>query len=256
MFGINIHVLNRDEATELIITWIKSDKKNAEYVVTPNVDHVIQYQSNPLLKEAYANASLVVADGKPVVWASKLFRTPLPETIPGSDLLPDLLSKVCSESLNTTVFLLGAGPGIAEQAKKEIENRWKNVKVVGVYSPPFGFEMNPCEIKRINEKINTKKPDILVVGLGAPKQEFWTLENYSKLKVNVILCIGATIDFLAKEKNRAPLWIQKIGMEWAHRMLSEPNRLIKRYAINLILYPWLVLCELFKIRKRKTIVQK
>jgi N-acetylglucosaminyldiphosphoundecaprenol N-acetyl-beta-D-mannosaminyltransferase len=111
---------------------------------------------------------------------------------------------------------------------------------VGTYSPPLGFEKNPAENAAIVDRINAVKPDVLIVGLGAPKQELWTAAHQDKLRVKTALCIGATIDFLAGEKARAPLWMRYCGLEWLHRVASEPKRLFRRYARDAWVFPQLV----------------
>ena len=118
--------------------------------------------------------------------------------------------------------------------------RWPNAKVVGTYSPPLGFERDDAECANICERINAARPDVLMLGLGAPKQELWIAKHHERLQVKAALCIGATIDFLAGEKARAPRWMQKCGVEWLHRLASEPRRLFKRYAHDAWVFPQLI----------------
>jgi N-acetylglucosaminyldiphosphoundecaprenol N-acetyl-beta-D-mannosaminyltransferase len=140
-------------------------------------------------------------------------------------------------------------PGVADRAKEVIHATWPMVKVVGTLSPDFGFDKKPLVSKAICEQINDSGADLLVVGLGAPKQELWITQYASEISVKVALCVGATIDFIAGEKSRAPLWMQKIGLEWLHRMLSEPRRLVLRYTLDAIVFPWLVFNE-WLLRKK------
>jgi N-acetylglucosaminyldiphosphoundecaprenol N-acetyl-beta-D-mannosaminyltransferase len=119
------------------------------------------------------------------------------------------------------------------------------VDVVGCYSPPLGFENDAKENERILMLIREAAPDLLVLGLGAPKQELWMHRHRGEIAAKVALCVGATIDFLAGEKKRAPKWIQSLGLEWAHRMCSEPKRLVKRYARDAVIFPRLVLKEMW-----------
>ena len=117
------------------------------------------------------------------------------------------------------------------------------VKVVGTLSPDFGFDKKEADSKAICAIVNASKADLLVLGLGAPKQEIWITQYAPQLSVKVALCVGATIDFLAGEKARAPIWMRKVGLEWLHRMLSEPKRLAKRYFVDAIVFPRLVFNE-------------
>ena len=163
----------------------------------------------------------------------------MPERVAGSDLVPAVFDAVDPQQ-PLRVFLLGAGPGVAERAAGIIEAKWEGVKVVDTYSPPFGFEKDDAEQERILAKVEAAASDILVVGLGAPKQEVWVHKQRHRLASSVVLCVGATIDFLAGEKSRAPRWIQNLYMEWLYRLLSEPRRLFWRYLKDAWVFPQLV----------------
>jgi N-acetylglucosaminyldiphosphoundecaprenol N-acetyl-beta-D-mannosaminyltransferase len=126
-----------------------------------------------------------------------------------------------------------------------MSRRFPHAPVVGTYSPPFGFEKDPAENERILAMLDASRPDVLVVGLGAPKQELFVYKNLARLAhIPVALCVGATIDFLAGEKQRAPAWMQEYGLEWIHRAFSEPKRLLPRYARNIWAFPQLIWREL------------
>lgn len=239
LFGANIDVLRMSETLEIVHGWVTAPFDRCRYVVTPNVDHMVLLQERQDLRDAYRDASLVLADGWPVVAASRLVGKPLPERVPGSDLVP-LLMNTGSPSRPLRVFLLGAAPGVGERAARNIQARYDAVDIVGVHSPPIGFERNKEENNRILYLVEQTEPDILVVGLGAPKQELWVHANRDRLKAKVALCVGATIDFMAGEKSRAPRWLQQLGLEWLHRMLSDPKRLVKRYARDAWTFPGIV----------------
>lgn len=244
LFNIDIDPLTMHETVEKISHWIQSDEVCNHYVVTPNVDHIVNLHSNPAFKQAYAGASLIVADGRPVVLASKLLGKSLPEVVPGSDLVPAIFDYFQhQENQPLSVFLLGAMPGVAEKARENIHQQWPNVNVVGLFSPNFGFEKSAEQSLQICDMVSATKADVVVFGVGAPKQELWSKQYAQHLNAKVILCVGATIDFLAGEKARAPVWVRKIGMEWLHRMMSEPKRLAKRYLVDAFIFPMLVLKE-------------
>ena len=175
--------------------------------------------------------------------ASKLFGDPLPGTVPGSDLVPAIFERYQSDNTDLTVFLLGAAPGVADKASTQIQATWPRVKVVGTLSPSFGFERNDAECEQICAAVAQSGADLLVLGLGAPKQELWVAKYASQLPVKVALCVGATIDFLAGEKPRAPMWMRQFGVEWLHRMASEPRRLAGRYAKDALVFPQLLFKE-------------
>jgi N-acetylglucosaminyldiphosphoundecaprenol N-acetyl-beta-D-mannosaminyltransferase len=150
-----------------------------------------------------------------------------------------------------TVYLLGAGPGVAEEAGHRIEQQWPCVRVVGWYSPSFGFEHSVEEQQCMIDYVNAVQPDVLAIGLGAPKQEIWATTNRAHLRCKLVLCIGAGIDFLAERKARAPEWMSKAGLEWLFRIATEPRRLWRRYAIGFLLLPAIMLNEVRNRRKKR-----
>lgn len=233
-----------DEAVASLRSWISEDEGECRYVVTPNVDHTVLLQENNELSKAYDAAHLILADGHPIVWASRLLRKPLPERVPGSELVPALFDSF-NENGQLKVFLLGALPGVGAIAAANMKKRWPNVQTVGVYSPPLGFENDPGECNDILGRIALSRPDVVIVGLGAPKQEIWANRYYKEMNAKAALCVGATIDFLAGKQKRAPIWMQKTGVEWLHRMCSQPRRLVKRYAKDAWVFPQLVWRQMF-----------
>ena len=246
LFGIQIDAFRMQEAVQRLRKWISQDRPDTgcRYVVTPNVDHTVLLAENESFREAYEDAHMILADGHPIVWASRLLGRPLPERVPGSELVPKLFDSF-SRSGKLKVFLLGAAEGVAAKASQRINEEWSNVETVGVYSPPLGFENDPEESNYILGRIALTRPDVVVVGLGAPKQELWVHQYSDQIQAKVAFCVGATIDFLAGEKQRAPVWMQRSGVEWLHRMLSEPNRLVKRYARDAVIFPQLFVKQMF-----------
>jgi N-acetylglucosaminyldiphosphoundecaprenol N-acetyl-beta-D-mannosaminyltransferase len=244
LFGIKIDAVQMIEAVANLRAWIEEDFTLCRYVVTPNVDHTVLLQDNPALSQSYDEAHLILADGHPIVWASRLLRQPLPERVPGSELVPALFDSF-NQAGGLRVFLLGAKPGVAATAAEKMKEIWPNVETVDVYSPPLGFEHDPNECSYILGRIAMAQPDVLVVGLGAPKQEIWVNQHYQEIQAKVALCVGATIDFLAGEQKRAPVWMQKTGVEWLHRMCSQPKRLVRRYAKDAWVFPQLVWRQMF-----------
>lgn len=239
LFGVDVDVVRRDDAVRAVVTMSKTPG-SCRFVVTPNADHMLLLQNNGAMRRAYADAALVIADGWPVVLASKLLSRPLPERVTGSDLVPGVF-RAAEPKDPIRVYLFGAAPGVAERAAVAIEARYSAVRVVGAYGPPMGFERDDAESKKCLELIRAADPELLLVGLGAPKQELWVHANRAEIRARVALCIGATIDFLAGERSRAPVWMQQAGLEWFHRMMSEPGRLVPRYARNAVEFPRLVL---------------
>ena len=247
LFGIDIDAVRMDQAVAQVLIWISEQNRSCRYVVTPNVDHVVLYQECEELRQAYAQASLVLADGAPVVAASRLIGRRLPERVAGSDLVPCLCHEAAWQRMPLRVYLLGGGPGVGQRAAERMAAAWPSVEVVGISSPPVGFE-HDVELNRdLVAEINACRPDLLLIGLGAPKQELWAHAHHHELAVPVALCIGATIDFLAGHRSRAPRWMRRAGLEWLYRVISEPRRLAHRYARDAWHFPRLVWREWLEV---------
>jgi len=244
LFGMTLDGVDMSSAVETVSEWCRGNRQGrCQYVVTPNVDHAVMFQTNVGLRDAYRDASLVLADGAPIVLASRILRKALPERVAGSDLVPALFAEAsqrCSSERPLRVFLLGAATGVGNRAAVTIRRRWAGVEVVGTLSPPLGFEHNEAENRKILQAVADCEPDLVLVGLGAPKQELWIHQHADRLQAKAALCIGATIDFLAGEKSRSPRWMQCLGLEWLHRLASEPSRLAKRYLHDAWIFPQLV----------------
>ncbi len=236
--GVSINNVASDEAISTIVGWIENHTA-PRYVVTPNVDHIMRLQHDNEFKEIYQNADLVVADGMPLIWVSKYFGSALCERVTGSDLFPKLC--VIAAERKYKLFFLGGDPGVAEKAKEVLVKQNQGLIVVGCYCPPFGFEKDENENKKIVEIIKMAKPDLLFVGLGAPKQEKWIFKHYKSMHVPVTIGIGISFSFAAGIVKRAPVWMQNAGLEWLWRLIMEPRRLWKRYLIDDMKFFWLVL---------------
>lgn len=233
---VGIHNVTLKGAIDLIEQFIV--KKKQAFIVTPNVDHIVKLQIDKKFKRIYKSASLVLADGMPLLLAARFLGTPLKEKISGSDLFP----KLCEYSANKgyKLFFLGGRQGAVSIAKKALEDKYPQIKIVGVYSPPYGFEKDKKENGKIINMIKSTNPDILFVGLGAPKQEKWIYRHYKNLNVPVSIGIGVTFEFVAGMVKRAPVWMQKTSLEWFWRLMMEPRRLWKRYLVDDIKFFWLV----------------
>lgn len=223
-----VNNVNMAETVEAIESMIVNGGKH--YIVAINVDVVMKIEEDKYLKEITDKADMVLVDGKPLVWIANYHKHPIKAKISGSDLVP-LLCKVAAEK-NYSVFIIGGKDGIAEQAKKKLEEKHPGIDIVGTYAPPFGFEKDGVELQKINEMVSSVHPDLLIACFGCPKQEKWIYENYQKYDAKVSICAGATVDFLAGNVNRAPKWMSEVGLEWFYRFLQEPKRMFKRYFID------------------------
>lgn len=201
-------------------------------LITPNVDHLMKLQRDREFYEIYQKAEYVTVDSQIVKKAMQFLGAPVKEVITGSGFLPSFYMHH-KNNPDVKIFLFGAAPGIADIAMEKINQKVGREIVVGAYSPSFGFEKNEEECSQIVEMLNQSDANVLVVGVGAPKQEKWIYKYKDRLKnIKIYLAIGATIDFEAEKVKRAPVIMQKLAIEWLYRLLKEPKRLWKRYIIE------------------------
>lgn len=205
-------------------------KKGA--LITPNVDHLVKLQKDEDFYKIYQQAEWVVCDSKILYLMSKLLKVSLPEAIPGSSFFTAYYM-YHKDDPNCKIFLLGAAEGIAEKARQNINKKVGREIVVGAHSPSYGFEKNEKECEELVKIVNASGANVLLVGVGAPKQEKWIMKYRDRMpNVDVFMALGATIDFEAGTLKRAPKVWQKCGMEWLYRTLKEPKRLFKRYFVD------------------------
>lgn len=249
LLGIPVHSVTLDEAVERIRRALSQGVRG--YVVTPNVDHLMRYHRNPRFRAAYNSAMLHVADGMPLVVASRLLGSPLPQRVAGADLLPALCSMATREGFS--VFLLGGHDGVAEEASRRLRARFPGLKIAGTHTPPAQFGSDPRHGTAAVRAVNAARPDLLFVGLGSPKQELWVHQNWRRLNARIAVCCGAAIDYAAGARSRAPRWVQRFALEWAWRLLQEPRRLWRRYLVDDIPFFSLLFREWWRVRVRKMI---
>lgn len=216
------------EAKECVNELIKQNGHH--YVVTPNTDIVIKMQDDSELKDICENADLILTDGQVVVKLSKRYGTPIKERVCMTDFVWDVFDLAIKE--NYKVFLFGGKEDVLIKATLNIKDKLPNLNIVDSYSPPFGFENNPKQLKEANERIKKSKADILIVFLGCPKQEKFIAKNKDIYQVPISITMGGCVDFLAGSVKRAPLWMQNAGLEWFYRFIQEPRRMFKRYFVD------------------------
>lgn len=219
--GVKIHNVTMEEAVHLIQGWVEEDDAVPHAVYTPNSEIIMQAQRNTEFREILNNADLLVPDGAGVILASKILGVPLKEKVSGIDLVKNLF-KVFNGK-NVSFYILGAQPGVAEMAAVNIIAEYGKIKIAGYEHGYF----KPEDENDVIERINSTKPDILLVGLGAPKQEIWISNNMHRLNCKVLIGVGGSIDVFAGKASLAPEFIRKSGFEWLYRLIREPRR-IKR----------------------------
>jgi N-acetylglucosaminyldiphosphoundecaprenol N-acetyl-beta-D-mannosaminyltransferase len=242
LLGLDIHNFTMDE-TLLAIAEIVERRKFA-FAVTPNVDHTMKLRKNAKFRELYAKAGLVVADGMPLIWAAKLLGTPLKERISGADLF----DRTCAMAAQNgySVFLLGGSPGAAPRACEKLHTLFPDLKIAGWDCPPYGFARDEQQNKAIQKKIRDSRADILFVGLGAPLQEEWMCEYGEGSGAVFAIGVGVSFSFMGGVIKRAPLWMQRGGLEWLWRLLKEPRRLWKRYLVEALPFFGMLLHAMLK----------
>lgn len=225
ILGIPVDILNTSQTLERLEDFIRT--RCFHQVVTANTDFLINSLEDPELMRVMQSADMVIPDGMPLIWASRWLGSPLPERVTGADLVPSLAALAARKGYR--IYMLGAKPDVAQSAKKKLEANYPGIQIVGCVSPPIASIVE-MDSQSLIDSIQLAKPDILFVAYGNPKQEKWIALHKDELRdVPVCIGVGGTFDFIAGNTKRAPIFIQKSGMEWAYRLCQEPKRLWRRY---------------------------
>jgi N-acetylglucosaminyldiphosphoundecaprenol N-acetyl-beta-D-mannosaminyltransferase len=225
--------LNFDPLSEgQVVTRIVRDLKQGQggWVVPVNIDVCRQISRDSAARELVSGASLMVADGMPLVWAARLRGDPLPQRVTGASMIFTLSSAAARSG--KSIYLLGGQPGVPERAAAELERRYTGLLVAGTDAPPVGFDRQPGELAAVRARLEEAHPDIVFVGLGFPKQERVIAALGQALPTAWFVGCGAAIPFAAGALPRAPAWMQRLGLEWLYRLISEPRRLFRRYVLT------------------------
>jgi len=228
LHGLAIAALSESQTIEHILDAL--DAGRGGWVVTANLAILQQATSKPEMRAMVQRADLIVGDGMPLVWASQLQRTPLPERVAGSSMVRTL--SLAAARRGRSIYLLGGAPGANERAVEALRVEAPELKLAGAACPDFGFENRTDEMDRLARDLRETRPDIVFVALGFPKQER-VIELLREACPNAWwMGVGAGVNFLAGVQQRAPRWMQKLGLEWVHRLASEPRRLARRYLLE------------------------
>jgi len=201
------------------------------WTITANLDHLRRYHCEPLAKRLIDDADVIVADGMPLIWASRIAGEPLPERVSGSSMVWSICELASARGL--CVFLLGGNPGVAERAADVFRDRYPGLEISGTVSPPVGFEHDERELGRIQSQITEAAPNIVFVALGFPKQDLLIRRLRDSLPQASFLGVGISLSYATGDLSRPPSWICNLGLEWAHRLAQEPTRrLVRRYLID------------------------
>ncbi len=230
---ISLMGMQIDHATEEdVVATISNALARGEggWVITPNLQHLRSYLREKALHGFFEQADLVLADGMPLVWASRLKGTPLPARVAGSDLIWSVSREAGRRG--RSVFVLGGDRRTGWMAVRRLHERCPGLRIAGMVYPPHGFDGDPDALERIAETLEEAQPDVVYVGLGFPKQERVIALLRERLPRTWFLGIGMSIEFVSGGVPRAPRWMQRAGLEWVHRLAREPRRLGRRYLVE------------------------
>ena len=221
------------EACRITTDYIEQRKLNKvkpRMIQAINTDSIVKANISDEIAKISNRADLALADGMPLVWVSKLMGKPLKERVAGTDFFENF--SVIADSNNYSYYFLGSTEEVVEKMIKNIGDKYPGIKVAGYYCPTFGDMKDENQNIDICNKINAAKSDVVWVGFGCPKQERWIVENKERIDAAVIMGIGAAFEFISGKVKRAPIFLQKAGLEWLYRVYKEPRRLWKRYFIH------------------------
>lgn len=243
VLGVRVHPLQIPDVVERIERWIQ-ERDACRYIAFTGMHGVAESLKDERLKRALNDAGLVVPDGMPLVWLGRQHGYPLKRRVYGPELMETLCRVTGSRYRH---FFYGGAPGVPERLAAVLQERY-GIRVAGSFSPPFR-PMTPEDERELEALIAAADPDLLWVGLSTPKQEQWMFEHRERLRVPVLLGVGAAFDFHTGRVQQAPVWMREHGLEWLFRLVSEPRRLWRRYLIHGSKFAWNVALELSKIRK-------
>jgi len=223
-----------DRVTLLGALWAIDDlieSGRGGFVVTPNIDHIVLARRDGRVRQAYSQASLSLADGKPLLWMARALGTPLPGKVSGSDLIEPLMASAAAAGRR--VFFFGATPQVSAEAERRLVRRYPRLKIVGRDCSFWSADDSGAPwASPVVKAVRESRADLVVVALGSPKQEFWMARHEKDLAPAVAIGLGASLDFVAGAVKRAPAWMSDAGLEWLYRLAQEPRRLAYRYLVR------------------------
>jgi N-acetylglucosaminyldiphosphoundecaprenol N-acetyl-beta-D-mannosaminyltransferase len=229
LMGAPLAVVTEAHAVHAMIA--AAEAGEGHWTITANLDHLRRYHASTPERELIEEADLVVADGMPLIWASRLAGEPLPERVSGSSMVWSICEIASTSDLS--VFLLGGDPGVAEQAEQVFKAHYSGLRVVGTACPSPGFEHDELELGRLQRQVVEAQPQIVFVALGFPKQDLLIRRLRKALPRSSFLGVGISLSYVTGDVPRAPEWICNLGLEWAYRLAHEPTRrLVRRYLID------------------------
>lgn len=244
ILGVRVSATTMAATLDLIEGWIA--RREPRYVCVSGMHGVMESQRDLRLRQVHNSADLVTTDGMSLVWACRLKGSRDVERVYG----PDLMLALCERSpaRGYRHFFYGASPDVLARLTARIAARYPGLDVAGAYAPPFR-PLTPEEDEEVVRRIREARPDVVWVGLSTPKQEHWMATHVERLGGPVLIGVGAAFDFHAGTKRQAPRWMQRNGLEWCFRLLSEPRRLYRRYLVNIPLFGFYLTLEALGLRR-------
>ena len=226
--GVALHAISESRCVRWVIDALGEGQGG--WVVTANLDHLRRLLTDADYASLCRDATLMVADGMPLIWASRLQGTPLPERVAGSNLISSLSAAAAERG--RSIYLLGGAPGTAEAAAQVLKHQMPKLRVCGTSCPTISPENQTSSVAELAEELRLLNPDIVYVALGSPKQEILIQDLRDRLPRTWWLGVGNSFSFLCGHVHRAPIWVQRVGFEWLHRLVQEPRRLGRRYLLD------------------------
>ena len=245
LLGVRVHAVQIPDAVSQMQHWIE-ERQACHYVAVTGMHGVMEAQHDPAFKQILNTADLVVSDGMPLVWAGRRYGCPMKRRVYG----PELMMTFCQQTAEKGYrhYFYGGAEGVPEHLAETLSRRFPGFQVAGCYSPPFR-PLTEAEDAEIVERINGSGADILWVGLSTPKQEKWMYTHRDRLRVPVLMGVGAAFDLNTGRLTQAPAWMREHGMEWFFRLMMEPRRLWKRYLVLGPKFAWNVSLEMLKLKQ-------
>jgi N-acetylglucosaminyldiphosphoundecaprenol N-acetyl-beta-D-mannosaminyltransferase len=240
VLGVRVHAVQMSDAIAQLRAWIRN-REIGRYVAVTGMHGVAESRQDRYFRKILNTADLVVPDGMPLVWLGRWHRYSLQQRVTGSELMATFCREtgpLCRH------FFYGGAPGVADDLARALHER-HGIVVAGTYVPPFR-PLTPEEEREVTARVDEAAADVLWVGLSTPKQERWMYEHREKLKVPVMIGVGAAFDMNSGKLPRAPTWMQEHGLEWLFRLVAEPQRLWRRYLVTIPKTAWFVCLELIR----------
>jgi len=239
ILGVRVHAVQMSDAVECVRSWLDAPLVTTRFVAVTGMHGIAESRQSGYFRQVLNTADLVVPDGMPLVWVGQVQGHPLQHRVCGSELMDNLCRRTGSAYRH---FFFGGARGVAERLARTLNEKY-GIVIAGTYTPPFR-PLTGDEEKELASLVEETSPDVFWVGLSTPKQEKWMYEQRHKLRVPVMLGVGAAFDMNSGNLRRAPQWMRDSGLEWLFRLASEPKRLWRRYLVTIPRAAWFVCLEL------------